>query len=154
MPNAINENGIVVGTGEIEATLSTVRRRVGFMYDTTKENPEFINLNDAVSCDSQYFIIEANDVTDSGEVLATALKTEEYVDSDGETQTREVAVAIKINPIDGELNNCREEENKIEKDRARRVWFWLVAGSQCWVRLTFSRRIPASKDQKIIIKSS
>jgi uncharacterized membrane protein len=118
VPNAINENGIVVGTGEIEATLSTVRRRVGFWYDTTAESPEFINLNDAIACDSPYFIVEANDVTESGEVLATALKTEEYVDSNGDTQTREVAVAIKMNPIDGEINNCREEDNRVERSGA------------------------------------
>lgn len=118
VPNAINENGIVVGTGEIEATLSSVRRRVGFWYDTTAETPEFINLNDAVSCDSPYFIVEANDVTESGEVLATALKTQEYVDSNGDTQTREVAVAIKMNPIDGDVNSCREEENRVERSGA------------------------------------
>ena len=148
VPNAINENGIVVGTGEIEATLSTVRRRVGFWYDTTAENPEFINLNDAVSCDSQYFIVEANDVTDSGEVLATALKTEEYVDGNGETQTREVAVAIKLNPIDGELNNCREEENKIERSGAAFGSGSLGVLALLGSLITFSRRKTAQKIKK------
>lgn len=118
VPNAINEDGIVVGTGEIEATLSRVRRRVGFWYDSTAETPQFINLNDAIACDSPYFIVEANDITDDGEVLATALKTQEYVDGNGETQTREVAVAIKLDPIEGELNNCREEQNKVTRSGA------------------------------------
>lgn len=118
VPNAINDNGIMVGTGEIEPTLQSTRRRVGFWYDTTAEDAEFVNLNNTLSCDSEYFIVEANDVTDSGEVLATALKEVEYVDGDGETQTREVSVSIKLNPIDGELNNCREEENKVERSGA------------------------------------
>lgn len=118
VPNAINDNGIIVGTGEIEATLSSVRRRVGFWYDSQAEQPEFIDLNETTSCDSPYFIVEANDVTDSGEVLATALKTEEYVDSNGDEQTREVSVAVKLNPIAGELNNCRQQENQIERNGA------------------------------------
>lgn len=118
VPNAINENGIVVGTGEIEATLSTVRRRVGFWYDSNAESPEFINLNDAISCDSPYFIVEANDVTESGEVLATALKTQEYVDGNGDTQTREVSVAIKMSPIDGEINSCRQDQNQVTRSGA------------------------------------
>ncbi|WP_404402950.1 DUF3466 family protein [Idiomarina seosinensis] len=118
VPNAINNNGVIVGTGEIEATISSVRRRVGFWYDSQAEQPSFIDLNETTACDSPYFIVEANDVTDSGEVLATALKTEEYLDANGETQTREVSVAIKLNPIEGELNNCRQEENEIERSGA------------------------------------
>ena len=111
-PSDINNNGVVVGTGEIEPSLSSSRRRVGFVYDTAAENAEFINLNDAIACDSPYFIVDARAITDSGEVVASALKTEEYVDGEGNTQTRQVSVTIKMDPIEGELNNCREEENK------------------------------------------
>ena len=118
VPRAINSNGIIVGSGEIEATLSTVRRRAGFWYDSSDESASFVDLNDAVSCDSPYYIVDANAVTDDGVVLATALKSETYVDDDGEEQTREVAVSVKLNPTDGELNNCREQENKVERSGA------------------------------------
>jgi len=116
--HAINNNGMAVGTGEIEATLSNVRQRVGFAYDSTDDTAEFINLNDAISCESPYNIVEANNINDNGVILATALKSEEYQNESGETQTREVAVTVKLDPVDGELNNCRQEENQIEREGA------------------------------------
>ncbi|MTJ01233.1 DUF3466 family protein [Idiomarina piscisalsi] len=117
--NAINSDGIVVGTGEIEATLAA-RDRAGFMFDTTEEGAEFINLNNTISCDAPYNIIEANSINDSGVIVATALKAEEYTDSDGETQTRDVVVTLKLDPsaADGELNDCTEQENLVERQGA------------------------------------
>ncbi|OIM97402.1 hypothetical protein BFR57_12355 [Idiomarina sp. MD25a] len=140
VPSDINNNGLVVGTGEIEPTLSTTRRRVGFLYDTAAENAEFINLNDAIACDSPYFIVDARAVTDSGEIVASALKTEEYVDGNGETQTREVSVTIKMDPIEGELNNCREEENKVERSGASFGGLPLAGLSLLGFFITLSRR--------------
>lgn len=117
--NAINTDGIVVGTGEIEASLS-IRDRAAFMFDSTKEGAEFINLNNAISCEAPYNIIEANSINDSGVIVATALKPEEYSDSDGETQTRDVVVTLKLDPsaADGELNDCTEQENLVERQGA------------------------------------
>jgi hypothetical protein len=117
--NAINDDGIVVGTGEVEATLAT-RDRAGFMFDSTEEGAEFINLNDTISCDAPYNIIEANSINDNGVIVATALKAEEYTDSEGETQTRDVVVTVKLDPsaADGELNDCTQEENRVERQGA------------------------------------
>ncbi len=117
--NAINDDGIVVGTGEVEATLAT-RDRAGFMFDSTEEGAEFINLNDTISCDAPYNIIEANSINDSGVIVATALKAEEYTDSEGETQTRDVVVTVKLDPsaADGELNDCTQQENRVERQGA------------------------------------
>lgn len=116
--HAINNNGMAVGTGEIEATLSNVRQRVGFAYDSTDEAAELINLNDAISCDSAYNIVEANSINDNGVILATALTQEEYQDDSGETQVREKSVTVKLDPVEGELNNCRQEENQVEREGA------------------------------------
>ena len=140
VPSDINNNGVVVGTGEIEPSLSSSRRRVGFVYDTAAENAEFINLNDAIACDSPYFIVDARAITDSGEVVASALKTEEYVDGEGNTQTRQVSVTIKMDPIEGELNNCREEENKVERSGASFGGFPLAGLSLLGFFITLSRR--------------
>ncbi|RUO72989.1 DUF3466 family protein [Idiomarina ramblicola] len=116
--HSINNNGMAVGTGEIEATLSNVRQRVGFAYDSTDDAAEFINLNDAISCESPYNIVEANSINDNGVILATALKQEEYQDESGETQIREKSVTVKLDPVEGELNNCRQEENQVEREGA------------------------------------
>tara|TARA_B100000700_G_scaffold259347_1_gene294113 strand:+ start:4324 stop:6048 length:1725 start_codon:yes stop_codon:yes gene_type:complete len=140
VPSDINNNGLVVGTGEIEPTLSSSRRRVGFLYDTTADDAQFINLNDAIACDSQYFIVDARAITDSGEIVASALKTEEYIDGDGETQSREVAVTIKMDPIEGELNNCRQEENKVERSGASFGGLPLAGLSLLGFFITLSRR--------------
>ncbi|WP_224797448.1 DUF3466 family protein [Idiomarina abyssalis] len=146
--HSINNNGMAVGTGEIEATLSNVRQRVGFAYDSTDEAAEFINLNDAISCDSPYDIVEANSINDNGVILATALKQEEYQDDSGETQTREVAVTIKLDPVDGELNNCRQEENQIEREGASTGLFSLLTLGSLGLLITAIRRRAFLKTKK------
>jgi hypothetical protein len=90
------------------------------MFDSTEEGAEFINLNDTISCDAPYNIIEANSINDSGVIVATALKAEEYTDSEGETQTRDVVVTVKLDPsaADGELNDCTQQENRVERQGA------------------------------------
>jgi hypothetical protein len=146
--HSINNNGMAVGTGEIEATLSNVRQRVGFAYDSTDEAAEFINLNDAISCDSPYDIVEANSINDNGVILATALKQQEYQDESGETQTREVAVTIKLDPVDGELNNCRQEENQIEREGASTGLFSLLTLGSLGLLITAIRRRAFLKTKK------
>lgn len=138
--HAINDNGMAVGTGEIEPTLSNVRQRVGFAYDTASDAAEFINLNDAISCDSPYNIVEANSINANGVILATALKQEEYQDDAGETQVREKAVTVTLDPIEGELNNCRQEANQIEREGASTGLFSLLGFSTLGLLITGLRR--------------
>ena len=115
---SINDNGEMVGTAEVDPTLSQVRARAGFYYDMSAEAPQIINLNNTISCDSEYNIVDANDITENGEIIATALKTEEYTDEEGETRTREILVNIKLDPIEGELNNCTDNEEPVERQGA------------------------------------
>ena len=115
---SINDNGEMVGTAEVDPTLSQVRARAGFYYDMSAETPQIINLNNTISCDSEYNIVDANDINENGEIIATALKTDEYTDEEGETQTREILVNIKLDPIDGELNNCTDNEEPVERSGA------------------------------------
>ncbi|WP_278361130.1 DUF3466 family protein, partial [Idiomarina abyssalis] len=106
------------------------------------------NLNDAISCDSPYDIVEANSINDNGVILATALKQEEYQDDSGETQTREVAVTIKLDPVDGELNNCRQEENQIEREGASTGLFSLLTLGSLGLLITAIRRRAFLKTKK------
>lgn len=140
VPMAINNNNVVVGTGEIEGTFSDTRRRAGFMVDLSADAPKFIDLNDAISCDSDYFIVEANDINDNGEIIATALISETYVDGDGNEQERTVARSVKLTPKDGELNDCSVEENKVERQGASLGWFHLAGLLALGVFITLGRK--------------
>ena len=68
--NAINDNGLVVGQGEVETNLSGSRRSEGFIYDI--DSKEFTNINDLLSCNSPYTIVQANDINERDEIAATA----------------------------------------------------------------------------------
>ena len=67
---------------------------------------------------AKFSIGDSNDITENGEIIATALKTEEYTDEEGETRTREILVNIKLDPIEGELNNCTDNEEPVERQGA------------------------------------
>ncbi|HET8817482.1 MAG TPA: DUF3466 family protein [Pseudidiomarina sp.] len=118
IPTAINNNGIVVGSAEIEASLSTQRRRVGFMYDLNNPEAGFINLNDAVSCESGYFIVSAEGINEQGDIVATVVEPNEYTNQNGEVETEQVAKTILLNNVGGELNNCDAEEQLVERQGA------------------------------------
>jgi len=115
---SINDNGEMVGTAEVDPTLSQVRARAGFYYNMSAETPQIINLNNTISCDSEYNIVDANDINENGEIIATALKTDDYIDEEGETRTREILVNVKLDPIEGELNNCTDNEEPVERSGA------------------------------------
>ncbi|RUO79362.1 DUF3466 family protein [Pseudidiomarina taiwanensis] len=118
IPRAINDAGLIVGSGEIEPNLSTQRRRVGFLYDL--ENPEqgFINLNDAVSCESPYFIVSADSVNEQGQLLSTAIIEGSYTDANGEEQVEQLVRTLQMSPVNGELNDCDVVDQKVERQGA------------------------------------
>lgn len=118
VPNDINNAGMIVGTAEIEPSLSTVRRRVGFMYDLNNPGAGVINLNDTITCESGYFIVSAEAVNEQGDILATALVESEYTDSEGQTQTEQIVKTLLMNPTSGELNDCNVTNQKIERQGA------------------------------------
>ena len=143
IPTAINNAGLIVGTAEIDADLSAQRRRVAFSYDSTVEGVNFINLNDAVACDSGYFIASAEGVNNNGEIVATGIRAEEITTDDGETTTKQFAKTLILDPTGGELNNCTQEEAKIERQGASTGLFGVISmlliGGLITVRRKFSR---------------
>ena len=124
---AINENGMIVGEGEFETHndgSSNPRRTHGFIYDITAKT--FTDLNDFLTCDTAYTIIEARDINDANEVSATAItkvprrdsKGDLMVDEKGEQLMEDVVRAVTLKPTDGEIEDCSEVEEKIERQGA------------------------------------
>ncbi|WP_157980852.1 DUF3466 family protein [Pseudidiomarina homiensis] len=140
---AINNDGLIVGTAEIDADLSAQRRRVAFSYESAVEGANFINLNDAVACDSGYFLASADGVNNSGEIVATGIRPEEVTTEDGETTTEQFAKTLVLDPSSGELNNCTQEEGKIERQGASTGVFgflsMLLIGGLITLRRKFTR---------------
>ncbi|MBA6371211.1 DUF3466 family protein [Colwellia sp. BRX8-4] len=124
---AINENGIIVGEGEVEThnDQQSPRRRHAFMYEIASKT--FTDLNDFLTCDSQYTIIEARDINDKNEISASALvkaprrdaKGELMFDLDtGEQLLEDVVRAVTLRPLAGEIDDCSAVEEKIEREGA------------------------------------
>ena len=125
---AINENGMIVGEGEVEThndnNGANPRRTHGFVYDITSKT--FTDLNDFLTCNSDYTVIEARDINDANEISATALvkvprrdsKGELMLDDKGEQLTEDVVRAVTLKPIDGEIEDCSEVEENVERQGA------------------------------------
>ncbi len=141
VPNDINNEGIIVGTAEIEPSLSTTRRRVGFMYDLNNPDAGVINLNDAIQCNSGYFIVSAEGINEQGDILATALVRSQYTDADGNQKTEQIVKTLLMNPTSGELNDCDVTEQKTERQGASTslvsVFSMLLIGGLITIRRRF-----------------
>jgi hypothetical protein len=136
---AINNQGYVVGSGEVEShndqqstTGSTNPRRThGFIYSIAEN--KFTDLNDFLSCDSPYTIIEARGINEQNQIMATALVTKSrrdvkgqiMLDSDGNPLEEDVLRAVTLTPIDGEIEDCSANETKVERQGAVIHW-WLL----------------------------
>ncbi|WP_077342073.1 DUF3466 family protein [Pseudocolwellia agarivorans] len=125
---AINNKGFIVGQGEVETHVVTggnPRRTHGFLYDTNTDT--FTDLNAFLTCESDYTIIDAKSINDNNEISASALvKTNakdffgrDVLDDNGDPVQEEVVRAVKLQPIEGgELNDCSEVEEKLERQGA------------------------------------
>ena len=123
---AINNAGLVVGEGEFETQNSTSQRRThGFLYDINNET--FTDLNDFLTCNSDYTIIEARDINDNNEISATAVvkvprrdaKGELMLSESGEQLVEDVVRAVTLRPISGEIEDCSEvAEDRVERQGA------------------------------------
>ncbi|HSG53147.1 MAG TPA: DUF3466 family protein, partial [Rheinheimera sp.] len=120
--NAINDNNKVVGRGEVIIGGTTTRRQHGFIYDIASD--DFSDLNNLISCNSTYTIVDAIDINNSGVVLATAIVSKEQrdvygnvlLDNTGNPVMAEVAVAVKLEPVaNGEIEDCSTEETDYER---------------------------------------
>jgi len=125
---AINENGIIVGEGEVEThndSTSAPRRKHAFMYEIASKT--FTDLNAFLPCNSEYTIIEARDINDNNEISASALikvprrdsKGELMLDKEtGEQLVEDVVRAVTLKPIAGEVEDCSVVEEKVERQGA------------------------------------
>lgn len=114
---AINNAGLVVGKAEYEVTTDLTRREHGFLYDSVKK--EFFDMNNLIQCDSAFDIVQGNAINNNGEIVATALKIvdkrnalgEVIFDDNGVAEQEQVPVAVLLEPIEGEVENCTELDN-------------------------------------------
>ena len=147
--NAINNNNIVVGKADVDATSDTLRETAAFMYNIDTE--EFLDLNDLVSCDNTYELIEAVDINDDNEIIANArIKTNskyvtgvDIINSSGETELVDAVVAVKLSPLaNGSIDDCElpDDEQPFERSGASTGWlsfFGLIAAA--FVRRRFKK---------------
>jgi hypothetical protein len=127
---AVNSNGVIVGEGEIEThndSPQNPRRTAGFMFDTSNESAEIIDLNTLLVCDTPYSILKANDINDEGLISATAVVKSESFDAKGEAILDEsgnpvlidVVRAVLLEPIPGgKVDDCGATEDKVERQGA------------------------------------
>ena len=119
IPQAINNSGFIVGSAEIDSSLQTARRRVGFVYDLSKPTQGLINLNDAIGCNSTIFIVSADAINNQGQILATALEQVEVSAGEGQTSSQILTRTIQLTPIPGgQINSCDAEDQIIERQGA------------------------------------
>lgn len=136
---AVNSLGVIVGEAEIEshnASSQNPRRTTGFMYDTSSDTPEMIDVNDLLECQSAYNVIKANSINDEGQISATAVVKENSYDAKGQLILDEsgnpteidVVRAVLLNPIaGGELEDCSETEEKVERQGASTTYLILFS---------------------------
>jgi len=135
--NAINNNNIVVGKSDIDATSDTVRQTHAFMFNI--ETEEFLDLNTLIECDSDYTLVEAIDINDDNEIIANArvksnstyITGVDIINSEGETVEIDTIVAVKLSPLsNGTIDNCDEdgedEDDAYERQGASTSWFGLI----------------------------
>jgi hypothetical protein len=95
------------------------------MYDIASK--QFTDLNDFLTCTSDYTIIEARDINDNNEIAASALIKVPRLDSKGqpvldtttgEQLVEDVVRAVTLKPIAGEIEDCSAVEEKVEREGA------------------------------------
>lgn len=118
IPEALNDNNLVVGTTEAYTEQSSSRRNVAFLYDISTD--KFTNLNTMLKCDAGYTLVSAMDINEKNVILATAVKAVDKKDSQGNVVKdsagnvvrEEVAVAVQLNPVaGGTIDNCSPAED-------------------------------------------
>ncbi|MDX5407114.1 MAG: DUF3466 family protein [Chromatiaceae bacterium] len=135
IPSAINDSNQVVGRAEVIIGGTTTRRLHGFVYDIATE--QFTDLNSLISCDAPYTIVDAKDINNNGEILATALVEKErkdllgnvVLDDQGNPEQEEVAITVKLQPVaNGEPETCGGEQVEYERKGGTTGLFSLLFG--------------------------
>lgn len=131
---AINDNGLVVGEGEVETDSSSTRRRAGFLYDVNTGT--FENLNDLLPCDLDYDIVQATDINENNEISATAsvfvqardIRGDLMTDENGDPIMENKVVAVKLTPVPGgQIDACQSEPDEPFERKGGSLWWMLLA---------------------------
>lgn len=141
---AVNENGIIVGQGEFEThndNSNNPRRKHGFLYDIDLDF--FVDLNDLLTCSSDYTIVEARAINENDEISATATlkvakkdsKGELMLDKNGSQIYEEILRAVDLIPTEGEIVDCSETIEKVNREGATMSYM-----SLCLIFLFILRR--------------
>ncbi|GLR70123.1 DUF3466 family protein [Agaribacter marinus] len=146
VPRALNNNNIVVGDAESEASISSAQRpRVGFIYDI--ESDTFTDLNTLLPCDSPYKIVSAVDINDNNEIIADAFTTVPrknargvvITDESGEALTLDTVVSVKLSPTGNTPSDCAEDDRVSRERQGASFSFWLLASLGTIVFFRFRR---------------
>lgn len=126
---AINNNGLIVGEGQVDSDLIGQRRSEAFLYDIDEDN--FQNVNDLLTCDTPYTVVQANDINDNNEISATAVIFRERrniigdidLDAQGNVIREGMSVAVKLIPIiGGEVDDCQLVPETLERQSGSTSW--------------------------------
>lgn len=131
---ALNDNGQVVGEGDVDTTSNTgLRRKHAFIYDINEDS--FQNLNDLVACNSPYTIVQANDINDAGQIAATAVINkpilnmlgQPQLDDDGNEVFQDIVVSVLLDPITGGTpDDCAPPPAEVQERQGGALSFWLL----------------------------
>jgi hypothetical protein len=141
-PRALNNNNLVVGAADIEATNTGIRKTAAFLYDI--EADTFTNLNTLISCDSPFDLIEATDINENDEIVVSALtkkpsrnaRGELILDDSGESILVDTVVTVKLNPTGQAPAVCSDEELGIVERQGGgiSVFFFAVLAFSTYLR--------------------
>tara|TARA_Y100000782_G_scaffold73190_1_gene79015 strand:- start:2914 stop:4653 length:1740 start_codon:yes stop_codon:yes gene_type:complete len=140
LANDINDNGVIVGEGETDIFNSSSRRREGFMYTIGED--KIVNINSLLPCYEadgetrfKYTVAEAKAINNNNEIFGVATKTVEKTDSfgnvvldvDGNIEYESVAVAVKLTPTSGSVEECPAQEiEEYERQSSSFPWYTLL----------------------------
>lgn len=135
IPRAVNNNNVVVGSADSEATASsgTSRKTAAFMYDI--EADSFLDLNTLIACDSPFDLIEATDINDNNEIVASALtkkptrdaRGDIILDESGEQVLTDTVVTVRLNPTGQAASECSNEDLGIDERQGAASGFFMFS---------------------------
>jgi hypothetical protein len=131
IPQAVNNNNMVVGSADVEATNTISRKTAAFIYDI--EADTFTNLNNLISCNSPFDLIEGKSINDNNEIIVSALtkklardkRGEVIKDDNGEDVLIDAVVTLKLNPTGQAAEVCSDTELGIEERQAASTGMFL-----------------------------
>ncbi|MFC4654427.1 MULTISPECIES: DUF3466 family protein [Rheinheimera] len=144
MPTAVNDHGMVVGAGEVFLSDSATRRQVAFLYDIAADT--FTDLNTLLPCNSTYNVVDARDINENNEIVATVVKSVEGRDSLGEVVRdsagnpvmESVARTVLLKPVaNGTVDDCSsgsDDGETYERKSGSSSWLMVLLVPLAWMR--------------------